>query len=242
VELGNDTHVWLAPLDLGEPDIASLVVLLAPDEQQRGSQFRFDRDRRHFIVARGLLRRLLARYAGGAPAQIEFCYGPQGKPALAGRDDMQFNVAHSHGAGLFAFTRGAPIGVDAEQIRPLEYEALAAGFFSPAERTTLMAMPVERRQDAFFTYWARKEAYVKALGWGLSVPLDRFDVAAPDASARLLADRGNPDAPQQWSLHDIDAGPALRAAVAVKKQDTRICVFGTLDAGSCGPLLFPFSD
>lgn len=240
MELGNDTHVWLASLDLSEPDLESLAVLLAPDERQRASRFHFDRDRRHFIVARGLLRQLLARYAGAAPAQIEFSYGPQGKPALAGRDDLQFNVAHSHGTGLFAFTRGAPVGIDVELMRPLEHDELAARFFSTAERAALGLIPADGRQAAFFTCWARKEAYVKALGGGLSVPLDRFDVAAPGDLARLVVDRGDPDAPRRWSIHDIDAGPAFRAALAVKKHDTRICTFGTLDTRPGAPSALPF--
>ena len=231
MELGNDTHVWLASLDLAEPDVASLAALLAADERARASRFHFDRDRRHFIVARGLVRQLLGRYAGRAPEHSELRYGPQGKPALADGSDLQFNIAHSHGTGLFAFTRSAPVGVDAEQIRSIEHVTLAARFFSAAERDAFTRVPAEGREHAFFTYWARKEAYVKALGGGLSVPLDRFDVAAPDAPARLLADRGDPDAPHRWSLHDVDAGPAFRAALAVRKPDTRICLFRTPVAG-----------
>ena len=100
----------------------------------------------------GLLRQLLGRYAGRAPEQIEFCYGPQGKPALAGESDLQFNIAHSHGTGLFAFTRSAPIGVDAEQIRSIEHEALAARFFSAAECAAFMRVPAEGRDHAFYTY------------------------------------------------------------------------------------------
>jgi 4'-phosphopantetheinyl transferase len=229
VELGNDTHVWRGSLDRSEAGVAALAVILSADERERASRFHFDRDRRHFIVARGLLRQLLGRYADRAPEQIEFCYGPQGKPALAGGSDLQFNIAHSHGTGLFAFTRTAPIGVDAEQIRSIEHEALAARFFSPAECAAFMRVPAESRDGAFYTYWARKEAYIKALGGGLSVPLDRFDVAPPDAPARLLADRGDPDALRLWSMHDLDAGPAFRAALAVKKHDTRVSVFDTPD-------------
>jgi 4'-phosphopantetheinyl transferase len=224
--LGNDTHVWRARLDGHEQDASSLTLLLSPDEQQRALRFHFDRDRRHFIVARGLLRLLLGQYAGCAPEQIEFCYGPQGKPALAGRIDLQFNIAHSHGAGLFAFTMDAPIGVDAEYIGSIEYDDLAARFFSAAERAALTTVSPERRQDAFFACWTRKEAYVKALGSGLNVPLDRFDVAAvPDGPARLLVDRGDPDAAGEWALHDIDGGPGFRAALAVRKRATNIRVF-----------------
>lgn len=228
--LGNETHVWLARLDRGEPDISSLAALLSLDERHRASRFHFDRDRRHFVTARGLLRVLLGRYAGCTPEQVEFCYGSQGKPALAGRTDVQFNVAHSHGAGLFAFTIGAPIGVDIEHIRSIEHDMLAARFFSAAERAALARVPPKQCLDAFFTCWARKEAYVKALGGGLSVPLDRFDVAVMPASPMtLLADRGDPDAPRLWAFHDIDAGPDLRAVVVVRKPNTSIRVFGTHD-------------
>ena len=115
MELGNHTHVWRVGLDLGEPNVSSLALMLAPGERQRASRFHFDRDRRHFIAARGVLRQLLARYSGHAPEDIEFCYGPQGKPELADGKDLQFNIAHSRSVGLFAFTLGAPIGVDVER-------------------------------------------------------------------------------------------------------------------------------
>jgi 4'-phosphopantetheinyl transferase len=226
MELGNDTHVWLVALDLGEADVSSLAVVLAADERQRASRFHFDRDRRHFIAARGVLRQLVARYAGRAPEYIEFCYGPQGKPVLAGGSNLEFNIAHSHGVGLFAFTLGAPIGVDVEAIQSIEHDKLAASFFSAAERVAFARVPVEHRREAFYTYWARKEAYVKALGGGLSVPLDRFDVAAFGEPARLLVDRGDPNK-RRWSLHDVDAGPAFRAALAVRKPETRVRVFET---------------
>ena len=226
MELGNHTHVWRVGLDLGEPNVSSLALMLAPGERQRASRFHFDRDRRHFIAARGVLRQLLARYSGHAPEDIEFCYGPQGKPELADGKDLQFNIAHSRSVGLFAFTLGASIGVDVEAIQPIEHDKLAARFFSAAEYAAFARVPAERRQEAFYTYWTRKEAYIKALGGGLSVPLDRFDVAAPGESARLLVDRGDPDE-RRWSLHDIDAGPAFRAALAVRKQETSIRVFET---------------
>ena len=224
--LAGDAHVWRARLDRPEPEVDALSALLAPDEQARASRFHFDRDRRDFIVARGLLRLLIGHYLGCVPAEPAFVYGPQGKPALRPDTGLHFNVAHSSGVALFAFAVDGPLGVDVECIRPVEHEALAERFFSQAECAALEHVPADHRHEAFFTVWTRKEAYIKALGGGLSVPLDQFDVSVEAAADTSLVVERKPGATMPWIVHNIDAGPEFRGALAVDKPQVRVHLSG----------------
>jgi len=182
---GNDTHVWAALLDVPLPELDEFAGTLAPDERERAARFRFARDRNRFIAARGLLRAMLGRYLGIDPAELRFAYGPNGKPELAGslaHPGLQFNVAHSENLALFAFSRAGNVGVDLEWIRPLDdAEELAARFFSPGECALLRQHPEDRQIGAFFDFWTRKEAWLKATGEGIAHSLD---VPLPSSSSR----------------------------------------------------------
>ncbi|MBK9945434.1 MAG: 4'-phosphopantetheinyl transferase superfamily protein [Kouleothrix sp.] len=209
-----EVHVWRVALDWPAP--ASLVQLLAADERQRAERFHFERDRTHFVVGRATLRILLGRYLGRPPEQLQFSYNAYGKPALPGAGPA-FNLAHAHGLALYAFSWGRALGVDLEYIRgDIEAEQIAERFFSPAERAALAQLPVAERRQAFFSCWTRKEAYIKAHGLGLALPLDQFDVSlAPGAPARLLATHTDPADAARWSLCALAPGPGWAAALAV---------------------------
>jgi 4'-phosphopantetheinyl transferase len=217
-------HVWRAALEQPEAVLQRLSKGLSPDETARAGRFHFEQDRRHFIVGRGILRSLMAGYLGSSPAEIEFSYGPQNKPTLVagpGRLNLRFNLAHSHGQALYAFTVGREIGVDLEQIRPLDdAEDIAKRFFSARDYETFMVVPAPQRLEAFFNCWTRKEAYIKALGQGLSHPLDTFDVSlTPGEPARLLAIQGDPQETSRWSLLALTPEPGYAAALMVEGQD-----------------------
>jgi len=147
-------HVWRAALDVPESQVRSLWDTLTADERQRAERYIFEKDRTHFVVARGLLRVLLGRYLRQDPPHLRFTYGPHGKPALAtdtGRATLCFNVSHSHGLALYAVTRGREVGVDVERIRPeVAQEKIAERFFSPREVTVLRALPTPLQATAFF--------------------------------------------------------------------------------------------
>ncbi len=118
---------------------------LALDEQARAARFRFERDRHHFIVGRGTLRALLGRYLGAEPGRLEFRYEVYGRPALAVGTDLRFNLAHSHGLALVAVARDREVGVDIEQVRPIEsFERIIERFFSPRECATFRRCPRTR--------------------------------------------------------------------------------------------------
>jgi len=199
----------------------SLFHTLSEDEQARAERFYFQIDRERFVVARGALREILGVYLNRAAKSVLFCYGPHGKPALAhdpGRNTIHFNVSHSHGVALYAVTRGREIGIDLEFIREsLEVEQLAERFFSQREIATLRGLPVNLRKHAFFLCWTRKEAYIKARGEGLSLPLDQFDVSLiPGEPAALLRTQADPDETLRWSLQELSVDPGYVSALAVE--------------------------
>ncbi len=226
--LNNDeVHVWRAPLDVPESHVRRLGPILAGDERQRAERYVFEKDQRHFVVARGLLRVLLGRYLAQDPQHLRFTYGPHGKPALStdtGGDILRFNVSHSHGLALYAITRGRELGVDVERIRPaVAQETIAEHFFSPREVAALRALPLPLQATAFFACWSRKEAYIKAKGDGLALPLDQFDVSlAPGEPAALLRTAWDPQEAARWALQDLAPAPDYRAAVAVAGHDWRL--------------------
>src|SRR5207245_9098248 len=132
-------------------------------------------DRHHYIAVRELLRSILCKYLAKEPGQLRFSYNPYGKPELASPADsgaLRFNLAHSRGLALYAFTRRRQIGIDVEMIRPdFATEEIAARFFSPAEIAVLRSLPRELQPLAFFSCCTRQEAFIKARGMGLSLPL-----------------------------------------------------------------------
>lgn len=223
----DEVHVWSAKLDQTVFRAHNLQQTLDGNERARAERFYFKRDRNHFIVAHGLLRVILSRYLNSDPGDLRFCYSPYGKPMLAKEfdgDRLRFNLSHSHSLVLYAVTRAREIGIDIERIRPdLAYEQIAERFFSPREVAALQTVPTSRQLKAFFDCWTRKEAYIKARGEGLSLPLDRFDVSlAPGEPATLLSTVGDPHETSRWSLRELDLAPGYVAALAVEGHDWRL--------------------
>jgi medium-chain acyl-[acyl-carrier-protein] hydrolase len=214
-------HVWRTPLEQPKEYLEALNKTLSLDERQRAERFYFEKDRRHFVAGRGILRALLARYLRRDPAALEFAYNPQGKPTLAGgAGDLRFNLAHSHGLALVAVAQRREVGVDLERIRPeFAGDQVAERFFSPAEVAALRTLAEDQRQDAFFACWTRKEAYMKATGKGLSLGLDCFEVSVIPGQAALLSTRHDPSAANRWSLCDLVPGPGYAGALAVEGRD-----------------------
>ncbi|HJQ31620.1 MAG TPA: 4'-phosphopantetheinyl transferase superfamily protein [Pyrinomonadaceae bacterium] len=224
---GEEVHVWRALLDAPEVRVRRLLELLAPDERERAARFHFERDRRRFTVARGLLRGILGGYLNSAPEALRFVYGAQGKPALVAEQNpggLRFNVSHSEGVALFAFARGREVGVDVERVSSrVSCEEIAGRFFSPGEVARLRALPAELREAAFFDCWTRKEAYIKARGEGLSLPLDGFDVSlGPGEPTALLANRLDPAEVARWSLRALAPWPGVAAAVVAEGRGWRL--------------------
>ena len=221
-----EVHVWRAALERPAVELASLAETLSPEEAERAERFYFERDRKRFVAGRGILRALLGRYVGVSPEAIRFQYGPQGKPSLAagcGDGTLAFNLSHSHDLALYAFARRRAVGVDAERLRPLpDAGAMARRFFSPREVAALEAAPAGRREAVFLEIWTRKEAYIKALGEGLSRPLRGFSVAMGNERAPLLHVEGDEAEAERWRLQPLFPDPAYAAAVAVEGGGWRL--------------------
>jgi 4'-phosphopantetheinyl transferase len=220
---GDEVHVWRATLDQTPSQIQSFFHNLAADERARAGRFHFDRDRVCFIVARGVLRAILGGYMNRAPESLSFCYASHGKPALAEEfagDTIRFNLSHSHGNALYAIARGREVGIDLERIRDtLAVGEIAQRFFSRREVAMLRMLPTELQHEAFFRCWTRKEAYIKARGEGLSLPLDKFDVSlAPGEPAAILGTQRDPSEVFRWSLQDLTPAPGYAAALAAEGQ------------------------
>jgi 4'-phosphopantetheinyl transferase len=221
----DEVHVWRAPLDSNDPGLARLAGTLVGDEQERARRYYFEKDRRHFIAGRGLLREILGSYLGWDPARLGFTYGAHGKPSLAEpASPLCFNVSHSAGLLLVALAWGRQVGVDVERINEeLRHAEIAERFFSAHERAALAALPPALREQAFFACWTRKEAYIKARGRGLSIPLASFDVAlAPGLPVALLASRDDPRQEGRWSLMELAPGPGYAGALAVEGKGWRL--------------------
>ena len=211
-----EVHLWLVDLSRGEPR-----AFLSGEERERAARFHFERDRGRYSVCRSALRELLAGYLDAAPEEIEFRYGEAGKPELA-QGSLRFNVSHSHDLALIAVAREWELGVDIERIRTgVEREGIAERFFSPGEAAVLRAMAAEERDEAFFRCWTRKEAYVKARGGGLSIPLDSFDVTLDRERAELsrAADA------ERWRMMTLDTAPGFAAALVVEASVRRLRCF-----------------
>jgi len=214
----DEVHVWLADLD--QPPADNLKSLLTEDEIVRAERFHFEKDRKHYIVARALLRKLLAAYLGTTAGELRFNYAEKGKPALAGVENslLNFNLAHSHGKAIYAFSLGRELGVDLEFIREdFGGEEIAERFFSRGEIATLKNVPPELTKEAFFHCWTRKEAYIKARGEGLSMPLDVFDVSLlPGEPAALLRNHKEPAEVTRWSMQSVPVPDGYVAALVVE--------------------------
>lgn len=218
-------HVWRVPLSPPAPQVAALARTLSDDERERAARFHFERDRVGFTVARGALRTLAGRYLGHPPDRLAFGYRDRGKPYLAAPSDgvLRFNVSHSGDLALLAFTHVHEVGVDIERRRSVhDLRALAELSFSRDEYTAWCSLSPRDQPEAFFSCWARKEAFIKATGEGIS-QLAAFDVSLrPGEPAQLLRVAGDAPAQPRWSIHDLPAIPGYATALVVEGAASQI--------------------
>jgi 4'-phosphopantetheinyl transferase len=222
----SQVHVWQAPLDRPPQTIAQLAQLLAADEQQRAERFRFEKDRKKFIVARGLLRSILAQYLELPPEQVQFSYGQRGKPRLINPHpggELWFNVSHSQDMALYAIALNRPIGIDLEYVRAIDAVALSQRFFSPTEAALITALTGAEQHRCFFRGWTQKEAYLKATGDGLG-GLESVEVSLVDPM-RLVKINGDADLAAQWAAQAIEVNADYIAALVVKGMQPDIHYF-----------------
>lgn len=212
-------HVWHATLDGASKHLIRLEPMLSVDERERAARLRRSEDRNRFVVTRGFLREVLSTYTHIDPAVIQFEYGPKGKPRMQAGSavaPLQFNLSHCDSIALLAITADRPVGVDIERVRADPEDSLIVRqFFSPAEREEYFSVGDADKPRAFARLWTRKEAYLKALGEGLSKPLDSFTVGFTSRAythhALPLQTRGDTE---PWTVLGLDVACGYEAALA----------------------------
>lgn len=209
-------QIWTATLDREPAQLAQFHALLDAEEKARADRFLREQARTRFTVSRGLLRIVLGQLLERDPASFAFTYGYNGKPELAEKTGLQFNVSHSGRRWYLAVAEGRRLGVDVERVRPdfATFE-IANRFFAPREVADLTTFPAEERANAFFRCWTRKEAFIKAIGAGLGFPLQEFVVSLGE-SAELRSISGSIDAALEWSMEALIAPEGYCAALAVE--------------------------
>ncbi len=225
--LTDDVHVWCALLDVPGETLQLLVQTLDSDEQMRASRFYFEQDRTQFIVRHGLLRKILASYLNIEPEKLQFSYTTNGKPYLVqkfGDKELQFNLAHSHELALYALTLDRRIGIDIEHIYNFaETDQLANRVLSRQEKAELRKCPPNEKLEILFRYWTCKEAYVKAIGEGLFLPLEDIHLSLkPGSIARLVRIKRSAQEASRWSLQELHPVPGFAAALVVEGHDYRL--------------------
>jgi 4'-phosphopantetheinyl transferase len=220
-------HVWRIALSASPPDAGSAWSVLSPDEYARARRFFFEPDRSRYVISHRALRLLLGRYLGVEPAAITFRRGDHGKPALDNDADLRFNLSTSHQMALLAVTTRREVGIDIEYEREdFADKDAARRFFSPREIAALNTVPPEMYTEAFFNCWTRKEAYIKAIGLGLSMPLDQFSVSLrPGEPAQLLEVIGQPGELERWSMSNLEPGESYAAALVVEGSGWTMCQY-----------------
>ena len=211
---GDNLHVWRANLDRH----CHTTSTLTDDEIKRADRFHFERDRNRFIAARATLRNVLSRYVDANESDIRFECNQFGKPALADETshDIRFNVTHSSHLMLIAITHGHDVGIDVERVAPDRFALdIARRFFSPGEYQALISLSPKQRVKAFFDCWTRKEAFVKAKGAGLSLPLDQFDVALLPGETPAIKRDDTAQDERHWSMIALPVGDEFCAAIAI---------------------------
>lgn len=215
-------NIHLVDLTPTPPALAAAERLLDAGELARANRFAFPHLRETFVLAHGVLRVLLARYAGLAPRELALEAGAHGKPRLVD-GDVEFNLSHSGKLAAYAFSDDA-VGIDIEELRPLaDLRQLASRSFCGEECADLATVAGDDALNAFYACWSRKEAFIKAVGSGLSFGLDRFRVSLlPDAEPAVLHVEGDDAA--EWQLHTLDAGAGYAGAVAYRgpRRDLRL--------------------
>lgn len=223
----NEIHIWIAPLYNAGNYSRICLPTLASDEFTKANRFYFQEDRERFVFCRGLLRIILGRYLSIPPAEVIIDYGINGKPYVNNtkvENLPEFNISHSRGLALLAFSRASQLGIDIEYNMDESIDInIAKHFFSERENSYLFSLPEQQRRKAFFDCWTRKEAFIKAIGDGLSYPLENFDVSLyPDKLIQELIIHSGEIVQTDWSLINLTIDSDYSAAMVTKSNPRKI--------------------
>ena len=219
----NDIHIWQASLHWPRQKINDALCLLSEEEQARAKRFVMDIHRENYITSHAILREVLSYYLRCSPQDLQFRRNSHGKPYLSellGDVNLQFNMSDSQQVAMYAITLGREVGIDVEFMKPdVHVMEIAERFFSPKEYEQLLLLPAADRLQGFYRCWTRKEAYIKAIGQGLSFPLSRFTVSLqPEKWDCLLEVDGRTDLVRPWKLFSIQSVVGYQAALAIEGE------------------------
>ncbi len=223
----NYIDVWCSSLDaIRDPAlVGSYRSLLSLEEAERHSRFLREEDRNQFLLSRALVRDVLSRYVGMQPSALVFTPNTYGKPSLTSPADrpVTFSLSHTKGLSVCAVARDRPIGVDVESLQRTScHPDIARRFFAPSEADFLDRFDGDRKRREFLRLWTLKEAFIKALGKGLSIPLDSFAVAlSSDHSTRVTFTSGDYGKGADWHFLQMCVGGSFHIAVAVSMPETK---------------------
>ncbi|WP_168188642.1 4'-phosphopantetheinyl transferase family protein [Thermoflavimicrobium daqui] len=214
-----EVHVWLVDISQFDPD--SIFYLLSPEEQSKAQRFHFAKDRKSYTVSHGAVRIILSKYLGISPEKIMFGTESHGKPLITypSNPPLHYNLSHSGLRALIAISH-QPIGVDVEQIRSdFDHLSLAPHIMSSQELHSFQQLPTDQKQSTFFLLWTRKEAYIKAIGKGLSYPLQKFSISLDWHYPKIIEDQVNPNEPKRWQMYTVDVGENYLGTVVCASGD-----------------------
>jgi 4'-phosphopantetheinyl transferase len=219
-DLLKGVKVWQFSISAHHQDLPVFQQYLSEDEKERAGRFHFSKDQVRFIIVRGILRSILGKCIGMRPHELRFRYSSYGKPEIASGDTtgaLHFNLSHSGDLAIIAVSRGSVVGVDIEQKRPgVDIDIVSSRFFSQQEIQLLNSIDPAKRDDIFYTYWARKEAFIKALGKGVSFPLEHCDVSLLNSDRSLpvtVAEKGS-----GWYGIDLPTEAGYAAALVTEGE------------------------
>lgn len=210
------------PGNADDSALAEALTILCESERERAARFRFERDRRLYLVAHALLRRALGEHLCVTPSAVTFQHNAHGRPELhvdvhsgAG---LHFSLAHAHGMAVCALTTRCEVGVDVEPLERVVPMEVAKRFFAPSELEDLLEQPEARRGERFFTYWTLKEAYVKARGVGLGLPVADAVFTLSERGIEFRPDPSLDQHPETWQFQSFQLGERHRAGLAVQSS------------------------
>jgi 4'-phosphopantetheinyl transferase len=222
--------VWVLPIRANRQLVDELRQTLSPDEIERVLRFRAEDDRDLFIVGRGILRKILSRYVSEPAEKLVFRYGSKGKPYLRDRPDVQFNVAHSAGFAVYGVC-GEELGVDVESVKPsTDWRKISERFFSAREVKELQRLDPTQQLRGFFSCWARKEAYIKAIGEGIATLAKFCAGAQPSPGEGAIDEEGKP---REWYFKDLNVGDEHAGAIVTRFDRCRIRLFSFIGVEDC---------
>ena len=218
-------HIWRANLNPSSDEVTRLSTLLAADETARANKYRFPEHKRRFIVARGVLRQLLGNYLNISPKHLKFEYSERGKPYIFNSNTskaIQFNISHSEEYALLGFTYDRSIGVDIEYLRAMpDAVKIAKRFFAPQEYELICSLDAKQQSQTFFKLWTAKEAYLKAIGTGLS-GLASIKINFDSSGDRIyLSSIDNSTSVDNWSIYSCLPTPNYVGTIAIDAPVTK---------------------